>query len=277
MSADEQARFLQGLAEDVNSRNISLPSFPDVVIKIRTALEDPTCTPDRLSDVAKSDPVLVSRLLQSANSAFNNRAGIEIVDLNLAISRLGFEAVRNTAIALAVEQLFNASKHDELKDHLRAIWSQSVALSSMCYVLAGSSNLNPDNAFLCGLLHNIGKLYILTRARDFPDLLGNPDSLNAMMDQWHEVVGKSIVDAWGFPSEIGDSLQLEENMRDNGGSPPTLVDVVFVSEALVADGEAETDLTAPQFAKLKVNDDSLERVRESYELHASSMRQALGV
>ena len=109
MSAEEQAEFLQELARALNAKDIALPSFPDVVIQIRTALEDPTCTPDRLAEVAKTDPVLVSRLLMSANSAFHNRAGIEIVDLNLAISRLGFEAVKNTAIALAVEQLFNAT------------------------------------------------------------------------------------------------------------------------------------------------------------------------
>ena len=170
--------FLQQLAEDLNSKNIKLPSFPDVVINIRTALEDPTCSSERLADVVRTDAVLVARLLMAANSAFHNRAGIEIVDLNLAISRLGFEVVRNTAITLAVEQIFNASQHEDLRESFKNIWSGSLSLASMCFVIARQSdNLNPDNAFLCGLLHEVGKLYILTKAREFPNLMGDPDSL----------------------------------------------------------------------------------------------------
>ena len=56
MSADEQASFMQGLAEALNSKEIALPSFPDVVVQIRTALEDPTCTAGRLAEVAKERP-----------------------------------------------------------------------------------------------------------------------------------------------------------------------------------------------------------------------------
>ena len=149
MSADEQTKFLQELAEDLNSKNIALPSFPDVVISIRSALEDPKCTAEQLGDVVRTDPVLVARLLMAANSAFHNRAGIEIVDLNLAISRLGFEVVRNTAITLAVEQIFNASQHEELRDSIKAIWTSSLSLASMCFVIARNTDtVNPDNAFL---------------------------------------------------------------------------------------------------------------------------------
>ena len=66
MPADEQTRFLQELAEDLNSKNIQLPSFPDVVINIRTALEDPTCSSERLASVVRTDAVLVARLLMAA-------------------------------------------------------------------------------------------------------------------------------------------------------------------------------------------------------------------
>ena len=174
MSAEEQTRFLQELAEDLNSRNISLPSFPDVVVNIRTALEDPKCTADNLANVVRTDPVLVARLLIAANSAFHNRAGIEIVDLNLAISRLGFEVVRNTAITLAVEQIFAASEHKELRDSVKHIWNESLSLASMSFVIAQRSGaVNADNAFLSGLLHEVGKLYILTKAQDYPTLMGD--------------------------------------------------------------------------------------------------------
>ncbi|MBT8098485.1 MAG: HDOD domain-containing protein, partial [Gammaproteobacteria bacterium] len=214
MSSDEHTRFLQELAEDLNSRKITLPSFPDVVINIRTALEDPTCSAERLAEVVRTDAVLVSRLLIAANSAFHNRAGIEIVDLNLAVSRLGFEVVRNTAITLAVEQIFNASQHENLRDAIEDIWTRSLSLASMCFVIARqTASVNPDNAFLCGLLHDIGKLYILTKARNFPELMGDPQSLETVLQQWYSSIGRSIIESWGFSDEIAKTLEIEENLN----------------------------------------------------------------
>ena len=278
MSADEQTRFLQELAEDLNSRNIQLPSFPDVVINIRTALEDPTCSSERLAEVVRTDPVLVARLLMSANSAFHNRAGIEIVDLNLAISRLGFEVVRNTAITLAVEQIFAASEHEELKSAIKEIWSSSLSLASMSFVIARSEGkLNPDNAFLCGLLHEIGKLYILTKARNYPTLMGNAESLASVLDQWYASVGKSIIEAWGFSSEIADSVESDENVSDDENAAATLVDVVYLAKLVLDESEnvAETESFQGHAGKLNINADNIASLQEAYELHAQSMRQSV--
>lgn len=277
MSAEEQTRFLQELAEDLNSKNIQLPSFPDVVINIRTALEDPTCSAERLAAVVRTDPVLVARLLIAANSAFHNRAGIEITGLDLAISRLGFEVVRNTAITLAVEQIFAASEHEALKSSIKEIWSSSLSLASMSFVIArNAGNINADNAFLCGLLHEIGRLYILTKATSYPELLGDPESLKTVQDQWYASVGKSIIEAWGFPHEIAASLDSEDN-RDGDSGAATLVDVVFLAKLLLNADEASEDKAFPVPAgKLNINADNLALIQKAYDLHARSMRQSVG-
>ena len=277
--SDEQTRFLQELAEDLNSRNIQLPSFPDVVINIRTALEDPSCTAERLADVVRTDPVLVARLLMAANSAFHNRAGIEITDLDLAISRLGFEVVRNTAITLAVEQIFEATEHKELKDGVQKIWQTSLALASMSFVIArNSGSINPDNAFLCGLLHEVGKLYILTKAASYPQLMGDEDSLETVMQQWYSSVGKSIVDAWGFPSEIADSVDTEENLNLAPNASASLVDVVFLAKQVLDDAaRLEEDASCKVSAgRLNVSPDNFPSIREAYELHAQTTRSSIG-
>lgn len=279
MSAEEQTRFLQELAEDLNSRNIELPSFPDVVINIRTALEDPSCSSERLADVVRTDPVLVARLLMSANSAFHNRAGIEITDLNLAISRLGFEVVRNTAITLAMEQIFSASQHKELNYAVGEIWRNSLSLASMSFVIArNSGRVNPDNAFLCGLLHEIGKLYILTKAQDFPALMGDAESLETVMQQWYSSVGRSIVEAWGFSTEIADSLEVDEHLTDDTGAAASLVDVLFLAREVLADAENEelADACEGPATRLKIKAELLPAIHEEHGLHSASMRQSVG-
>jgi len=278
MSAEEQASFMQGLAEALNSKDIALPSFPDVVVQIRTALEDPTCTAERLAQVARTDPVLVSRLLKVVNSAFHNRAGIEIVDLGLAISRLGFESVRNTAITLAVEQIFDASQQQGLKARLKVLWDNSIEMSSMCYTLAHRSHgVNADNAFLCGLLHEVGKLYILTKARDYPNLLGNDDSLEQVMAQWSPSIGQSIVQAWGFPEEIAETMDAVSVSANQVASDPSMVDVVAASQLLLLNAEAAL-ADADQHVsmnRLGITSDNFAAVAESCEMHAMSMRQSV--
>jgi len=279
MSATEQAKFLQELANTLNSKNIVLPSFPDVVIKIRSALEDPSCSADRLAEVVKVDPVLVSRLLMSANSAFHNRAGIRIVDLGLAIGRLGFETVRNTAITLAVEQIFNAGQHDDLKDKLRELWNSSILLSSMCYAIAlRSGNINSDNAFLCGLLHEVGKLYILTRVREYPELLGDDKSLNNVLAQWYPSIGRSIILAWGFPDEIAETLGSDRKADSASNTAASLLDVVACARMLVADAENSlaADPVHPSITRLNINSENYAKLSESYELYVESMRQSIG-
>lgn len=278
MSADEQASFMQGLAEALNSKEIALPSFPDVVVQIRTALEDPTCTAERLAQVARTDPVLVSRLLKVVNSAFHNRAGIEIVDLGLAISRLGFESVRNTAITLAVEQIFDAAQHQSLKARLKVLWDNSIKLSSMCYTLAQRSrSVNADNAFLCGLLHEVGKLYILTKSQDYPNFLGNDESLDQVMAQWSPSVGQSIVQAWGFPEEIAETMDAVSAAGNQVASAPSMVDVVAASQLLVDNAEAALTDANPHVSinRLDITSDNFAAVAESYEMHAMSMRQSI--
>ena len=223
--------------------------------------------------------MLVARLLIAANSAFHNRAGIEIVDLNLAISRLGFEVVRNTAITLAVEQIFAASEHKELRGAVKQIWSDSLSLASMSFVIAQKSGaVNADNAFLSGLLHAVGKLYILTKAQDYPSLMGDEESLSKVLDDWYASVGKSIVEAWGFSEDIANSIDIDEHLNPNQGSPATLVDVVCTAKNMLVDTEelqlpAGTEVAAD---KLAVSEETVGELREAFDLHAQSMRQSVG-
>lgn len=277
-AANEQAEFMKGLAEALNSKEIALPSFPDVVVKIRTALEDPTCSADRLAEVAKADPVLVSRLLRSVNSAFHNRAGIEIVDLDLAISRLGFETVRNTAITLAVEQIFDASQHASLTESLRQLWRHSVNLSALCYVLAQrAGNLNSDNAFLCGLLNNVGKLYILMKAQDFPAFLGDETSLEKVLADWSPSIGKSIVEAWGFPDEISATVDTSNAESGSANAQPVMADIVTAARLLAddPDGALADGATATLLSRLGISAENWPEIREPYETYVQSMRQSL--
>ena len=203
MSDEEMLRFVNLLVLELENGDISLPSLPDVVTKIRKMLESESCNVERVGQAVSVDPVLVARLFVFANSALYNRANIQIESLEGAISRLGFEVVRNTAMSLAMQQLFSASKDKKLAVHLRKIWAHGMRLSCMAHSVASRRDgLNAETAFICGLMNDVGKLYILTKASDFPALLGDGPSIKRVMDDWNPQISKCIIEAWGFPAEV---------------------------------------------------------------------------
>ena len=92
--------FLQKLAAEVSEGSIDLPCFPDVVIRISTALADPNTTADHVVTIVGAEPRLAARILQTANSAAFNNSGKRLTDLRSAITRLGHQMVHGTAMSV---------------------------------------------------------------------------------------------------------------------------------------------------------------------------------
>lgn len=233
----EQSRFVSLLSLELENGDIYLPSLPDVVLKIRKLLESDSCNLERVSKAVSIDAVLVSRLLVLANSAFFNRANIKIETLDMAIGRLGFETLRNTAMSLAMKQLYSADKKGTSAGYLRQVWARGMKLSCMAYAVAQKcSSLNSETAYLCGLMHEVGKLYILTKAKDFPEFLGDPTSFNRVMQEWSPPVSKSIIDAWGFPDEVAESTDTAFYVDSDADAAASFVDIMVVAKLLI-DGD----------------------------------------
>ncbi len=275
----DQFRFVSLLALELENGDISLPSLPDVVLKIRKILESDGCDFERISQAVSVDPVLVSKLFVFANSALYNRANIAIETLDGVIGRLGFEVVRNTAMSLAMKQLYNSDKHDKSSRHLRAVWARGMTLSCMAYAIAQKrSELNQETAYLCGLMHEVGKLYILTKAEDFPDFLGDPNSMDSVMEEWNPQISKSIIESWGFPDEVAESTDPATYINDDVESAPNLVDVMLVTKLLVDGNEEKLTTLFEEDAsciKLGITGDVAADVMLAYREKLNSMQQSL--
>lgn len=272
-------RFVRLLALELENGDISLPSLPDVVMKIRKLLADEHCDFERLSRAISMDPVLVSRLFVFANSALYNRANVKIETLEGAIGRLGLEVVRNTAMSVAMKQLYTADKHSHAATYLRAIWAKGMKLSCMAHAIAQRCTaLNCETAFLCGLLHEVGKLYLVTKAAEFPALLGDKQSFAAMLEQWNPQISKSIIESWGFPDEIAHSADTASYLdHDAADAPAGMVDIVYVGKLLVDQGkENALDMAADvSCQRLGLRKETLAGVFTAYRDKLQTMQQSL--
>jgi len=275
---NDEFRFVSLLALELDNGDISLPSLPDVVMKIRQLLEDENTDFERLSRAISMDPVLVSRLFVFANSAFYNRANIKIETLDGAISRLGIEVVRNTAMSVAMKQLYTSEKHSHASKYLRAVWARGMKLSCMSFAIAKRlPQLNDETAFLCGLLHEVGKLYIITKAEEFPAFLGEKGSFDAVLETWNSQISKSIIESWGFPDEVAQSADPATYLDQDQNTAPCYVDAVYVAKYLVDHGQAESlDLSAdPSCVKLGVSEVTVSNVLTTYREKLKTMQQSL--
>ena len=275
MSQDEHFKFVQSLAVELNRKEVKLTSFPEVVVRIRKALDDPKTTADMIAKSVSVEPVLASRILVLANSAYNNRAGIKIEGLDAAVGRIGFDQVRSAAIAYAVEQLHAAKGLEALKSELRQAWSSGLKLAAMSEVIAKHcTKLDCDSTFIAGLLNRIGVLYIFTKYDEYPGLLQDAEARQNLIDEWTAPIGESIVANWDFPADIQATLNPDEAGMDRRGPDVDLTDVVVAAKASL-NGGAETLFASAVAQRLQLSEEKMPAIMESYEQKLMSLASAV--
>jgi HD-like signal output (HDOD) protein len=275
--------FVQALAAELSNGKVELPSFPDIALRVRQVLADEEVSQEKVVRVVGSEPMLAARLLQIANSAAINFSGRAITDLRSAIARLGFNMVRSAAIAFAMSQLKKSESLKGLEQPLDDLWRSTASVAAMSYVVAKRfSRVNPDTAMLAGLLHGIGKLYILTRVTGYPRLLGDPTVYSTIVRDWHAPIAKALLENWDMAEEIVAAVSDYEDLERKHVGAPDLTDVLTVSHLLSAFKEhPETlELNMHDVAacrRLTVDTTSYLQLIEESEHEVNALREALGV
>jgi HD-like signal output (HDOD) protein len=194
--------FLQGLSKEMAAGKVNLPCFPDVVLRIRRALANPETHIAQTVRIVGTEPLLAARLLQTANSVIFNQSGKPVIDLRTAVARLGTRLVQSSAMAFAMQQMRMAPLLKPVGGQLKELWEESICTASLCQLIARRTSVNADEAFLTGLLHGIGRLYIMVRAASDPGKARYERPLLELIDGWHPVIGQAVLENWGFPETM---------------------------------------------------------------------------
>jgi HD-like signal output (HDOD) protein len=99
------------------------------------------------------------------------------------------------------------------------------------------TKLNADEAFLAGLLHEVGKLYIVMRTKDSPDLLSAEAAFQSVLAAWHPRLGRAVIEAWELPQELAQAVGDHQSCELEAKDPPTLTEVVAVANYLAEHSE----------------------------------------
>lgn len=226
--------FLRNLSAEVSGGVVNLPAFPDVVIRIRRALEEPDASLNHTVRLVSTEPRLAALILQTANSAAFNPGGKPVADLRAAITRLGHRAVQSSAMAFAVRQLRLAPALRSIAQPLNVLWEQSISVAAICQVLARRAKVSPDQAFLTGLMHGIGRLYIMVRVAGNSSSSFTDPTFLEMLEGWHAAIGEAVLRNWGFADVMCDALGHQADFERGDRTVADLTDLLIVSIELAA-------------------------------------------
>ena len=267
----------------------NVATLPQVTSRIVTLVENPRSSAHQLQAIVQNDPALVSRLLQVVNSSFYGLPG-EIDSVERAIVLLGLPAVKNVAVAASLGQMFrnvDLGKGRSPTD----LWRHCVAVAVGARELARISGMAaPDEAFLAGMVHDIGILAELqvwperfrqvcheTVEREQPFL----ELERELLGTDHTILGAGLAAKWKFPPACRATCQ-HHHRPENAGEHVSLVAVVHAADVLASEVMGGFDLTAmhqhlkPQDAKaVYVDSDATDALREALPSLVSEVERTL--
>jgi len=189
----------------------NLPSIPEIVFRIKEVAEDPNASPADLANCILSDHQLTGRILRMANSSYYGSFAGKINTVTHAIVLMGFRAVHNIAISMAIyEAANNFSKN--CKFDMTSFWPRSLAGGVISKYLVSKINQPKliELAFIAGFLHDIGQAIL---AGAFPDKydqifkLSSDDSSICKSEKVilgidHTEAGLCIAQQWNLPTNL---------------------------------------------------------------------------
>lgn len=194
-------------ARQIADRKIELPPLPAIAAEVMSLCQQETTDAAKLSAVIHRDQTIASNVLRVANSAaYVGQVGC--ASLQQACSRLGMQLITEIAMAVAVRgRLFGNATCAEL---LAALWKHSVLTGFYSKEIARLRRRNVEIAFLCGLLHDVGKAVLLNGV---DKVLGKDEMtlpiayLLAAVDEQHIAAGMLLAREWKLPDQIAEAIE----------------------------------------------------------------------
>lgn len=228
----QRFQMLEDIANEL-AGEVVFPTYFDAVLRLRKVLQDPSQSLSSIAATVSLEPLISAKLLRLANSVAFNPSGNEVVDLQAAIARLGINTVRSASLAIVMVQLLRAKGMANFSELTHTLWEHSVKTAAAARVIARQlSRVNPEEAMLAGLVHDLGAFYMLYRATHYEELRNRPDTVKHLIMQWHESIGVSLLNALGLPEDIVNATADHDRPRPAPNPIRTLTDVVYVANMM---------------------------------------------
>ena len=237
--------------DDIVKNLEDLPTLPAVVMELLTAIDQEDVDISVLAKKVSHDSALTAKTLRLANSSLYGLQ-VKVTTIQQAITFLGFQTTRNLITAAAVTGCFAEGQCPGFDD--KAFWRHSIAAAACCKVIARRVRFNQDYAFTAGLLHDIGRLVLVSTypaeyaaAMAYRDLHDSYVQVaeQAVMGVDHVQAGVALAEHWNFSDTM--KLAIAHHHDPDAPGAGMLASIVHVANAIVhaLDVAGEEDDVAP--------------------------------
>jgi HD-like signal output (HDOD) protein/nitrogen-specific signal transduction histidine kinase len=260
-----------------------LPSLPQVLLKILDAVSHDAEDFPRLAEIIRHDSGIASRLITVANSSYYRRnQACDTVDR--ALMYLGMKTVKTLVITSAVKQYFGHFNQQN-NQFLRQFWLRSLISANCAQVLATlTSYKSPAEAYLCGLLMDVGQLWILTQAEEQyqPMLLVSHDQdlLQAERNTWqftHCDVGAALIDSWQLDNFMADAVRYHHEPAAQIQHTHHLVKIINLASELSTQTKPSEIALAKSDSLFGINEDLISELRLRINADVARIADTMGI
>jgi len=252
-----------------------IPTLPTIVFELNQQLENPATSIATVSETIERDQAMALKILKLVNSAFygfKNR----ISDVKAAVVLLGFNAVRNAIISISI---INALPQNILFQdfEMDAFWKHSLAVAVTSKNIARKSGLeSPDNCFVGGLLHDVGKVIL---AQYFQDLfvkvwtymqnegVSFHEAEAHALPIGHAAIGAYLAERWALPTGLIEAIRWHQDYQREIPNA-NFVMIIYLANILVnsygENPDCEIDMDALHPTAVKFLTDQLEDIGDWY-------------
>jgi HD-like signal output (HDOD) protein len=228
------------------ARMRSLPSLPALYVELTEALQSENTSLRQIEEIIEKDVGMAAKILQLANSAFIAAHG-RVSSLHEALSLIGAETVRS--LTLSIHVFSQSNPEPATAAHFSALWVHSVAVAALAQrvaLLETSNKAVSDEAFTTGLIHDVGKIVLLSELpneyrRVIQEVDGSPQSFHEMemkhLGCTHGQVGAYLMSVWGLPSTVVRAVEFHDRPSEFGGQNFTPLTAVHCADVIVSSSD----------------------------------------
>ena len=233
-----------------------IPTLPNIVIEVNKLLQDYDTSIKKLGKLIEKDQAMVTKILRLVNSAFYGFRS-KIRNIPHAVIVLGFNTIRNAVVSVSIIKAFPGEKAlGGLK--ITDFWEHSIGVAVTSRYLAEQTRLDsPDDCFVVGLLHDIGKVVL---AQHFTESFGLVwksvkegglsffEAEQKLLPVNHARIGGHLAKKWQFPVSLIDTITYHHAIRKSVANLNQLI-IVHTADNIVNICKVDSGIT-PVFSSM---------------------------
>jgi putative nucleotidyltransferase with HDIG domain len=252
-----------------------IPTLPTIVFELNQLLEDPETSIVKVSETIEKDQAIALKILKLVNSAFYGfKSGVS--DIRHAVVMLGFNAVRNAIVSVSIiDALPKSFLFQDFE--MGAFWKHSLAVAVTSKNIALKARLeSPDNCFVGGLLHDVGKVIMAQYFQDLfikvwtymqKECLSFHEAEQHELAVDHAMIGGHLARRWSLPEGLIEAIRWHQDFQPEIPNA-NFVLIIYLANILVnsydENPECAIDMAALHPNAVKFLMDQLEDISDWY-------------